>query len=80
MYICMQIMNPFPVNNFFLYPLKSTENMWFFDLFRGYKRGAMWHGMENFLTCLLHVCNTTKIYQKNSSFYHLYKSHLKDSG
>ena len=42
----MQIMNPFPVNNFFLYPLKSTENMWFSDPLRGYKRGALWHGME----------------------------------
>ena len=42
----MQILDPFPVNNFFLYPLKSTENMWFSDPFRGYKRGAMWHGME----------------------------------
>ena len=28
---------------------------------------------------LLHVCNTIKIYQKNSSFYPLAKSHLKDS-
>ena len=38
-------------------------------------------GMEwkNVLTCLLHVCNTIKIYQKNSSFYPLAKSHLKDS-
>ena len=51
----MQILNPFPVNNFSLYPLKSTENMWFSDPFRGYKRGAMWHGMEK--CCLLHVCN-----------------------
>ena len=42
----MQMLNPFPVNNFFLYTLRSTENMWLFDPFRGYKRGAMWHGME----------------------------------
>ena len=42
----MQIMNQFPVNNFFLYPLKSTENMWFSDLFSGYKRGAVWQWNE----------------------------------
>ena len=45
MYICMQIMNPFPVNNF-PYSLKSTENMWFSGPFRGYKGVALWHGME----------------------------------
>ena len=33
---------------------------------------------ENVLTCLLHVCNTIKIYQKNSSFYPLAMSHSKD--
>ena len=42
----MQIMNPLQVNNFFLYPLKSTENMRLSDAFRGYKRGTMWSGME----------------------------------
>ena len=39
----MQIMNLFTANNFFLYPLKSTENMRFFETFRGPKRGVMWH-------------------------------------
>ena len=42
----MQIMNPFSVKNFFLYLLKSTENMWFSDPFRGYKRRALWYGIE----------------------------------
>ena len=54
----MQIMNPFQVNNFFLYPLKSTENMSLSDAFRGYRRGVMCPGMEKYLNCLLHVCNT----------------------
>ena len=49
MYIYMQIMNPFQVNNFFLYSLTSTESMWFSDAFRGYKRGSMWPGMEKYL-------------------------------
>ena len=48
MHICMKIMNPFPVNNFFLYPLKSTENMKFSETFRGPKRGAMWHEMGKY--------------------------------
>ena len=44
----MQIMNPFQVSNFFLYPLKSTENMWFSVAFRGYKRGAIRRGIEKY--------------------------------
>ena len=57
MHIYMQIINPFQVN-FFLYPLKSTENMWLSDALRVYKRGAVEHGMEweNDLPCLLHLC------------------------
>ena len=54
-------MNPFQVNNFFLYPLKSTENMWLSKAFRGYRRRVMLPGMEKYLTCLLHVCNTINI-------------------
>ena len=44
----MQIMNLFTANNFFLYPLKSTENMRFSETFRGPKRGAMWHEMGKY--------------------------------
>ena len=57
MHIYMQIINPFQVN-FFLYPLKSTENMWLSDALKVYKRGAVEHGMEweNDLPCLLHLC------------------------
>ena len=43
------------------------------------KRGHCGMEWKNVLACLLHVCNTMKIYQKNSSFYPLAKSHLKDS-
>ena len=55
MYICMPIMNPFPVNNLFLYFLKSTEDMCSSDPFRGYKRGALWHGMEKCFVCCIYV-------------------------
>ena len=31
--------NPFHTNVPFLYPLKTSENLWFFDVFRGYRYG-----------------------------------------
>ena len=30
-------LNPFESNVTFLYPLKMSENLWFSDVFRGYK-------------------------------------------
>ena len=38
----MVVINPFHVTGSFLYPLK-TENIWFSDVFRGYKKTC---GME----------------------------------
>ena len=49
MSIYMQIMNPFQVNNVFLYSLKSTESMWFSDAFRDHKRGVMLPGIKKCL-------------------------------
>ena len=75
----MQTMNPFLVNNFFLYPLSQQKICGFLILsgiIKGLQCGMEW---KNVLTCLLHVCNATKIYQKDSSFYPLAKSHLKES-
>ena len=37
---------PFQANVPFLYPLKMSENLWFFDVFRGYKKGTLsWNGL-----------------------------------
>ena len=34
------ILNPFAPNAPFLYPLKTSENVTFSDVFRGYRKGA----------------------------------------
>ena len=33
--------NPFQPNISFLYPLKTSENLWFSDVFRGYRNGIL---------------------------------------
>ena len=38
--------NLFQVNVVFLYPLKTSENLWFSDVFRGYRKGTLtWNGL-----------------------------------
>ena len=38
--------NPFHVTGVILYPLKTSENLWFSDIFRGYrKRPVAWNGL-----------------------------------
>ena len=37
--------NPFQANTPFLYPLKTSENLWFSDVFRGYIRMEHWPEM-----------------------------------
>ena len=33
--------NPFQANVLLLYPLKTSENLWFSDDFRGYRKGIL---------------------------------------
>ena len=33
--------NQFHTASFFLYLLKTSENLWFFDIFRGYRKRSM---------------------------------------
>ena len=35
------LINPFQANVPFLYPLKTSENLWFSDVFRGYRKGTL---------------------------------------
>ena len=43
--------NPFHANVPFLYPLKTSENKMFSDVFRGCRNGALvWKGLINFIT------------------------------
>ena len=38
--------NPFQANVPFLYPLKTSENLWFSEVFRGYRKGTLaWNGL-----------------------------------
>ena len=45
-------LNPFSINFPLLYPLKTSENHWFSDVFRGYRSGTFvvlkWVDFENF--------------------------------
>ena len=71
-------MNPFQVNNFFLYSMKSTKNMLFSHAFRGYKgSNVAWNGKMFELVCCMYVIQQRFI-KKYSSFYSLGKSHLKN--
>ena len=41
--------NPFHTNVPFLYPLKTLENLWFSDVFRGYRNGTLaWKVLTHF--------------------------------
>ena len=47
-------LNPFLVNVLFLHPLKTSENLWFSNIFRGYRNGTLlWNGLKNVHDCLL---------------------------
>ena len=48
--------NPFRAINHFLYPLKTSENLWFSDAIRGYRKKPMaWNGLTGF--CWMHFSN-----------------------
>ena len=38
------VLNPFHATDLFLYPLKTLENLWFSDAFRGHRK-RQWHKM-----------------------------------
>ena len=39
-------LNPFLTNVFFLYTLKTSENQIFSDVFRGYRSGSIYYGIQ----------------------------------
>ena len=44
--VCQLLLNPFHDTPLFLYLLKTSENLWFSDVFRGYrKRPLAWNGL-----------------------------------
>ena len=46
MQVCQLLVNPFHAIGFSLYLLKTSENLWFYDVFRKYwKRLVAWNGL-----------------------------------
>ena len=44
--VMTDLINPFHATDLFWYPLKTSENLWFSDVFRGYqKRSVAWNGL-----------------------------------
>ena len=39
--VLSKLLNPFHTTGFFLYPLKTLENLWFSDVFRVYRKGLV---------------------------------------
>ena len=59
--------NSFHATGLFLYPLKATENLWFSDVFRGYREGlVVWNGLTNWQSESKHV--ETHIRERNGNF------------
>ena len=53
-----EIINPFHATDLFRYPLKTSENLWFSDVFGGYqKRPVAWNGLIAILDKLLNLLN-----------------------
>ena len=62
--------NPFHATGLFLYPLKTSENPWFSDVFRRYgKRPVAWNGLHGFqiTKLLLTSTNWNPLLIKNSN-------------
>ena len=58
------IFNPFHATDFFLYPLKTSENLWFSNVFRGYReRPVTWNGLKAFVEMIF--------FSKRKSFYRI---------
>ena len=59
--------NSFHATGLFLYPLKATENLWFSDVFRGYREGlVVWNGLTNWQSESKHV--EMHIRERNGNF------------
>ena len=69
---------PLPNNStasgLFLYLLKTSENLWFPDVFRGYrKRSLTWNGLTHFMP-VFHFYTSWKL-QKTNNKYDLFKGY-----
>ena len=61
--------NPIHVTDLFLYPLTTSENIWFSDIFRGHrKRSVAWNGLSSFNKVIIGnpPCNADECFYINS--------------
>ena len=83
------LFNPIHSTGLFLYPLKTSEKLWFFDVFRGYRKWTaapngliyVWQGlhyvsvMENIWSVLVMTCSINLfLYGVSSNKRHSLKS------
>ena len=60
MITCLNNLNPFYASDLFWYPLKTSENLLFSDVFRGYqKRSVSWNGL---MTVWLYRCKAKLLF------------------
>ena len=68
--------NPFHANDLFWYSLKTSENLWFSDVFRGHqKRSVAWNGL-NILNYNWNTCSSNE----NLFQYRATRSTIKTNG
>ena len=69
------VFNPFHATGHFLYPLKVLENLWFYNVFRGYKKtSVVWNRLSNQVLIEIAVavdgvvqgCSVKEVFFKNS--------------
>ena len=63
----MNVFNPFHANLPVIYPLEKSENLWFSDIFRGYRnRKSVWSGLR--LKFWQYLTNCVKMYWRASIY------------
>ena len=63
--MCLPVINPSHATSLFQYLLKTSENHWFSDVFRGYqKRPVAWNGLISLMMWNLHLSNNHYVITK----------------
>ena len=60
----LELLNPFHVIAFFLYTLKTSENLWFSDVFREYReRPVSWNRLRKYVKQVYLSCSNLPIFR-----------------
>ena len=62
----VQLLNPYSPNATFLYPLKTSENLRFSEVFRGYRNVTLGEYGLNSLSLVFHIVYDTLILREKS--------------